>query len=172
MDRTLKGQSEIWCRCSRFTSLLALLVQKYKYWRCSVHAVCAVPRFRHGGWRGRSSGCRGDSHFTTQFTCFTSTKVQILTQRGALSAPRRISRPIPPAYVWIQGEKKWNKNECTHAHARMHTRMHARTHARMHAHTLWVYGIVEYAEDVTFWCVRISWCTHTHLHDVFDSKLS
>jgi hypothetical protein len=43
-------------------SLLALLVQKYKY------------RSRGGGGRGAPARTQG-----TQFTCFTGTKVQILT---------------------------------------------------------------------------------------------
>ena len=51
--------------CREGLSLLALLVQKYKYWR----SYCAR----------RGLGFRG-----TQFTCFTCTKVQILAYAEAL----------------------------------------------------------------------------------------
>jgi hypothetical protein len=57
--------------CFTSTKVLALLVQMYKYRRCSCAASCAA------GESGDGARPR-----VARFTCFTNTKVHILTQKS------------------------------------------------------------------------------------------
>ena len=57
--------------CFTSATVLSLLVQMYKYRRCSCAASCAA------GESGDGARLR-----VALFTCFTSTKVHILTQKG------------------------------------------------------------------------------------------
>ena len=64
-------------------SLLALLagkyLQKHKYWLILKPAHAAG---RAAGAAAAAAACNAAGRMTTQLTCFTCTKVQILTQKG------------------------------------------------------------------------------------------
>ncbi len=80
------------CGVHQALSLFALLVPKYEYWRRE------VSRGLHGATRAGKGGGR-----KTQFTCFTSTKVKILAQRGIARptvATRASSRRCCENLVW------------------------------------------------------------------------
>jgi hypothetical protein len=73
------------CRRLQFLqvlSLLALMVQKYKFWRCRRLQFLARHSVYLLDWCKSTNSDAADassSSPSTQFTCFTGTKVQILT---------------------------------------------------------------------------------------------
>ncbi len=65
----------------RYSVYLLVVVQTYKYWRAESHLAAYAQRF--DGSAHEHGSLAQLQHTGTQFTCFTGTKVQMLTARGA-----------------------------------------------------------------------------------------